>query len=105
LAAEFADTWRRVEEECRAEPEGRVVRTRHGDSMLLTDFMVTRVVEIAVHGLDLADALGREPWLTPQAGSVLRELLLGADGAAALRALGWDEVDFVRRATGRAPLS
>ncbi|WP_323187142.1 hypothetical protein [Streptomyces sp. NBC_00365] len=29
--------------------------------MLLSEFLLTRVVEVAVHGLDLADALGREP--------------------------------------------
>ncbi|MFI8504487.1 hypothetical protein ACIGFK_39190 [Streptomyces sp. NPDC085524] len=45
----------------RKESERRVVRTRHGDAMLLADFMLTRVFEVAVHGSDLADALGREP--------------------------------------------
>jgi hypothetical protein len=54
-------TWQQVDRLCRAEPEGRVVRTRHSDPMLLSEFLLTRVVEVAVHGLDLADALGREP--------------------------------------------
>ena len=73
--------------------------------MLLSEFLVTRVVEVAVHGLDLADALGREPWLTPQAADVLQELLLGPDGAAALERLGWDRLPFLRKATGRDPLT
>ena len=77
LAEDFAATWQRVDRLCRAEPAGRVVRTRHGDPMLLSQFLVTRVVEVAVHGLDLADALGREPWLTPQAAALVTELLLG----------------------------
>jgi hypothetical protein len=57
-----------VDRLCRAEPEGHVVRTRHSDPMLLSEFLLTRVVEVAVHGLDLADALsasrspGRKPW-------------------------------------------
>jgi hypothetical protein len=61
LAVEFASVWRGVEARCRREPTDRVVRTRHGDAMLLTDFLLTRIVEVAVHGLDLADALEHEP--------------------------------------------
>ncbi|MFJ3877869.1 hypothetical protein ACIPW5_10460 [Streptomyces sp. NPDC090077] len=64
----------------------------------------TRVVEVAVHGLDLAEGLGRPPWLTPQAADVLLELLLGPDGPAAIGALGWDRLSFLRKATGREPL-
>ena len=45
-------------------PPGRVVQTRHGDRMLLTEFLRTRVLELAVHGLDLATALERQPWTT-----------------------------------------
>lgn len=45
-------------------PPGRVVRTRHGDLMLLAEFLRTRVLELTVHGLDLAAALDREPWMT-----------------------------------------
>ena len=104
LAVDFAATWQEVDRLCRAEPEFRVVRTRHGDAMLLSDFLVTRVVEIAVHGLDVADALGREPWLTPQAGDVVLELLLGPGHIAAVGELGWDRPRFLRKATGREPL-
>jgi hypothetical protein len=37
-----------------------VVLTRHGDRMLLTEFLRTRVLELAVHGLDLAAVDDRE---------------------------------------------
>ncbi|MFG3023082.1 maleylpyruvate isomerase N-terminal domain-containing protein [Streptomyces sp. NPDC048254] len=104
LADDFHATWQRVDRLCRAEPEGRVVWTRHGDAMLLSEFLVTRVVEVAVHGLDLAEALGREPWLTRQAADVVLELLLGPNHISALRELGWDQKKFVRKATGREPL-
>jgi hypothetical protein len=60
LANDFAATWQRVDQLCRAEPEDRVVRAGHGDAMLLSQFLVTRVVEVAVHGLDLAEALEHE---------------------------------------------
>ncbi|MFI6935623.1 maleylpyruvate isomerase N-terminal domain-containing protein [Streptomyces sp. NPDC050287] len=106
LAEDFNVTWQQVDRLCQAEPEGRVVRTRHGDPMLLSEFLLTRVVEVAVHGLDLADALRREPWLTPQAADVVQDLLLGgADGAAALEKLGWRQLRFLRKATGREPIT
>ncbi|MFK0108566.1 maleylpyruvate isomerase family mycothiol-dependent enzyme [Streptomyces sp. NPDC091217] len=105
LADDFNSTWQQVDRLCRSEPEGRVIRTRHGDPMLLSEFLLTRVVEVAVHGLDLADALGREPWLTSPAADLMQELLLGPDGAAAVERLGWDQLRFLRKATGREPIS
>ncbi|KAK1178352.1 maleylpyruvate isomerase N-terminal domain-containing protein [Streptomyces sp. NBS 14/10] len=104
LADGFAATWQQVDRLCRDQPENRVVRTRHGDAMLLSEFLITRVVELAVHGLDVAEALGCEPWLTAEAGTVVRELLLGSGQLAAVRELGWDEPTFLRKATGRAAL-
>ena len=80
------------------------MRTRHGDAMLLSEFLITRVVEVAVHGLDVAEALGCEPWLTAEAGTVVRELLLGSGQLDAVRELGWDGPTFLRKATGRAAL-
>jgi uncharacterized protein (TIGR03083 family) len=88
------------------EPADRTVRTRHGDRMLLTDFARTRVVELGVHGLDVAIGLGREPWLTDQAAAILADLLLpaaGADQACAL--LGCDRTGLIARLTGRTALS
>ena len=78
--------------------------TRHGDVMLLTEFMRTRVLELAVHGLDLAAGVGRDPWLTDAAAAVVVELILpGEDGAARLRQrLGWDRAGLVAKATGRS---
>jgi uncharacterized protein (TIGR03083 family) len=103
-AEDFAATWRRVDRLCRVQPAGRTVRTRHGDAMLLSEFLLTRVVEVAVHGLDLADALGREPWLTSSAGEAVMELLLGTEHVATADKLGWSRPHFLRRATGREPL-
>ncbi|MEW1914791.1 maleylpyruvate isomerase family mycothiol-dependent enzyme [Kitasatospora sp. NPDC085895] len=103
LVADFARTWRNAQELCRKEPERRVVRTRHGDAMLLADFMLTRVFEVAVHGIDLADALGREAWLTPSAADLLLEFLAGPDTSGATE-LGWGHARFLRKITGREPL-
>jgi uncharacterized protein (TIGR03083 family) len=87
-------------------PPGRVVRTRHGDLMLLAEFLRTRVLELAVHGLDLAAALDREPWMTAAAAGVTGDLLLPAAAAAALRAgTGWDQVTLIAALTGRRPVT
>jgi hypothetical protein len=74
--------------------------------MLLTEFAKTRVVELAVHGLDVAAGLGREPWLTPPAADVLAELMLPDGTATRLCAsLGVDTAGLIARLTGRVTLS
>ncbi|MFF5294302.1 maleylpyruvate isomerase N-terminal domain-containing protein [Paractinoplanes globisporus] len=89
----------------RHESPDRLVRTRHDDAMLLSDFLTTRVVEVAVHGLDVADALNRPAWLTTPAAEHLQELLFGPQWRHAVAGLGWDPVTLLRRTTGRAPVS
>lgn len=71
-------TWGALADRLAGEPETRRVVTRHGDPMLLTDYLVTRVVELVLHGVDLADALGREPWTAGAALDVVREVLFGS---------------------------
>jgi len=104
LAEDFDQVWQRAYREVMAEPDDRKVRTNYGDAMLLTDYLVTRVVELAVHGLDLAAGLKREPWITEPAAQVVEELLLSVGGAAVVQDLGWDRLTFIRKATGREPL-
>ncbi|MBR7833340.1 maleylpyruvate isomerase N-terminal domain-containing protein [Actinospica durhamensis] len=105
VLALFAQQWRRVADLCAAEPQDRVVRTRHGDPMLLDDFLVTRVVEVGVHGMDLAAALGSDPWLTHEAADVITTLLAGEDAAAQLAALAWEPAFFIAKVTGRIPMT
>ncbi|MEV8517286.1 maleylpyruvate isomerase N-terminal domain-containing protein [Dactylosporangium sp. NPDC051484] len=90
---------------CRQEPTARVVRTRHDDAMSLSDFLTTRVVELTAHGLDVADAVGHQPWLTVPAAEHLQELLFGPDWRTAVAALGWDPVMLLRKTTGRAAVT
>ncbi|OKI60656.1 maleylpyruvate isomerase family mycothiol-dependent enzyme [Micromonospora sp. CB01531] len=103
VADGFARAWRAADAAVAAQPPGRLVRTRHGDAMTLTEFLRTRVVEVGVHGLDLADALDRRPWLTPTAAQVVADLL--TNGRPVPDGLGWDPLTLVRKATGRAPLT
>ena len=108
LQAAFDRAWRSTVAAAAVAPPGRRVRTRHGDLMLLTDFMRTRVLELAVHGLDLAAGVGREPWLTGAAAGVVEELILAGQGRAAAvlgQQLGWDRAVLIAKATGRSPLT
>jgi uncharacterized protein (TIGR03083 family) len=103
LAADFDRTWRAVADLVAAAPPDRVVRTRHGDAIRLDDFLVTRVVEVGVHGLDFAIALDRPPWLTGPAAEVIEDLLLADSGVTTFGELGWDRTAGIARLTGRMP--
>ncbi len=94
--------WRGLGPRLAAELVRRVVRTRHGDAMLLRDYLVTRVVELALHGLDLADALERKPWTTPEGLAVVERLLFGDADQDALARIGVSGLEAVRAVTGRA---
>jgi uncharacterized protein (TIGR03083 family) len=106
IAAELRRRCQESAELLAAAPPDRTVITRHGDRMLLIDFARTRVVELAVHGLDLAQGLSRPPWLTSEAADVLEDLLLPAGGSSQLcRDLACDRAGLIARLTGRTPLS
>jgi uncharacterized protein (TIGR03083 family) len=105
ISAAFDAAWREAYAILLASPADTAVRTRHGDRMLLTDFARTRVVELALHGLDLAAGLGRPPWMTAQAADVLADLLIPDGSLAPLgAALGCDQAGLIARITGRVPL-
>jgi len=89
----------------RAEPPERLVRTRWQDAMSLSDFLVTRVAELGIHGLDLADGLGCAPWLTKSAADVIEVLLLGDTRIDSVPGLEWDQLTLIGAATGRRPVS
>lgn len=107
LAAELAAACQQTLALLATAPPETEVRTRHGDRMLLTDFAVTRVVEVGLHGLDLALALDRQPWLTGEAAAVLEDLLLpgGASPGELQALLHCDRTGVIARLTGRADLS
>lgn len=73
--------------------------------MRLDEFVPSRVVEAVVHGMDLTDALGREPIATPEGVSVtaaiLDELLARRTVAGRPDDLA-DDLAWVRAASGRS---
>jgi len=106
LAAELGRRCRESIELLTTAPVGAAIRTRHGDRMLLTDFARTRVVELAVHGLDLSIGLDRRPWMTGAAADVVIDLILpDGRGDEFCTRLNCDRVGLIARLTGRAPLS
>ena len=105
IAAELSLRYSESIELLTTAPADRTIRTRHGDRMLLTDFARTRVVELAVHGLDLALGLDRQPWMSGAAAGVLIDLLLpGGRGDEFCTRLNCDRVGLISRLTGRATL-
>jgi uncharacterized protein (TIGR03083 family) len=106
ISAAFEAAWREGQAILLGAPPDRAIRTRHGDRMLLTEFARTRVVELAVHGLDLAAGLGRPPWMTAPAADVVEDLLVPDGAGPRLRAaLGCDQAGLIARLTGRLPLT
>jgi uncharacterized protein (TIGR03083 family) len=98
LARSFDEHWRACVEAARAHDPGRLLRTRVAD-IRLDEFAATRVLEVAVHGLDLARALDRPPWITPAGAEVtvaILRRLLGGDPPAR-----WEDVAFIEIGTGR----
>jgi hypothetical protein len=69
--------------------------------------MASRVVEAVVHGLDLTDALGREPMCTPEGvavtAAILDELLARRTVPGRPADLVGDDLAWVRAASGRSP--
>ncbi len=88
-----------------AQPPHRRVRTRWGDTMTLTDFIVTRVMELAIHGVDLADGLGVPSWLTDEASAVAEGVIVPCGGAVVRDATGWSRPQLLRKTTGREQLT
>lgn len=105
LAEHFDGVWRAVVERCAGEPASRVVVTRPGEAMLLGEFLLTRVVEVCVHGFDVAWGLGHAPWPSGEAAAVVCRLLLGRELLPGELVLGWDRTTLLRKATGRLPMT
>lgn len=104
LAMAFDQAWRTaLDAAARTDPARP---TRSWEPLLaFEEFLKTRLVELTVHGLDLAHALGRSPWASQQGLRVTRAVLLGLLGAPLPDGLPWDDITLAEKGTGRQPLS
>jgi hypothetical protein len=97
------ETFSKTISESRANPP-ELVGPGYYALMQLGEFVPSRVVEAVVHGLDLTDALGRDPIATPEgieiAAGILDELLARRTVAGRPSDLG-DDLAWIRASSGR----
>jgi uncharacterized protein (TIGR03083 family) len=86
----------------RREPDERPVAT-WGPTLRLDELLATRVLEVAIHGLDLADAVAREPWLSRAGAEITRGILVRSLGVEPPAIQTMDDVTFLELASGRRP--
>jgi uncharacterized protein (TIGR03083 family) len=104
LAHGFDERWRRAVEVARSLPPDRLVRT-YAPCLRLDEYLCTRLLEAAIHGLDLARAVERDPWITAEATATVRSMLIAMLGADPPSELGWSDLVFLEAGTGRRPIS
>jgi hypothetical protein len=100
----LAETFGKTIEEARSVPAS-AVGPGYFAPMQVDEFVASRVVEAVVHGLDLTQALGRDPIGTPQGIALTASIL---DDLLARRTVGRrpadlaDDLAWVLAASGRA---
>lgn len=97
------ETFGKTIEESRATP-GETIGPGYYALMRLDEFVASRVLEAVVHGLDLTDAVGRDPIATPEGlaitAEIMDELLARRTVAGRPSDLG-DPLAWIRAASGR----
>jgi hypothetical protein len=103
MAGVLHDTFGATIREARATPP-ETIGPGYYALMRLDEFVPSRVVEAVVHGLDLTDAVGREPAATPEGiaitAAILDELLARRTVAGRPADLT-DDMAWIRAASGR----
>ena len=84
---------------------GRLVQIPGCGPMKLADWVSTRVMSVAAHGLDVALTLGLEPWTTRSALDVTSPVLISLLGTKPPAQLGWDDRTLLAAGTGRRALT
>jgi uncharacterized protein (TIGR03083 family) len=104
LADAWDQMWRTAIDRAGEEDPDRHIVT-WGPVLTLEEFLKTRVLEITIHGADLADALRRAPWASEAGVRITKEILLGLLGQELPEALGWDDLTFVEKGSGRGAIT
>lgn len=105
---ELVSAWREGRdaalEALRAAPPGRVVGSGDGPRILVSDLAATRVLELAVHTMDIGHATLRGERVDPKAAEIVADICDGLLDAPLPKAIGWDRRTYILTATGRRPL-
>jgi uncharacterized protein (TIGR03083 family) len=104
LAAAWDRMWPRALEAAGGADRSRVVVT-WGPALTLDELLKTRVLEVTIHGADLADALDREPWATAEGLAITNHILRRLVGADLPNELGWDDLTLMEKGSGRGVLT
>src|SRR5215204_4588527 len=83
----------------------RVVQIPSCGPMRLADWVLTRVISVAAHGLDVALTLGLQPWTTRPALDITRPVFVSLLGTEPPARLGWDDQTLLAAGTGRRALT
>lgn len=84
---------------------GRSVHIPSCGPMKLADWVSTRVMSVAAHGLDVALTLGLQPWTTRPALDVTCPVLISLLGTEPAARSGWDDRTLLAAGTGRRALT
>jgi uncharacterized protein (TIGR03083 family) len=101
-AALFRDAWHRTSGAVAVSDLGQRIEAA-GRSLTIGDYLLTRLMSVAAHGLDVAITIERAPWTTRTALQALRPVLvdlLGEDPP-----ITWTDQDLLQLGTGRRPLT
>jgi uncharacterized protein (TIGR03083 family) len=74
-------------------------------AMRLANWVITRVVSVAAHGVDVAITLVRAPWTTPSALKLIRPVFVDLLGSEPPDTLNWDDQTLLITAGGRRVLT
>ena len=104
LATEWTAAWKVALEAARAAIVDDPVIASPLGTIRLREYLRTRCVEVTIHLMDLADALGRAPEPSPEGLEAACDVLRGLLGTD-LRPLGMDDARFALVGTGRGELT
>jgi len=100
-ASRFLDAWKRAHATFLAHEQDERIAAG-GMALTVDSFLVTRLMSVAAHGVDVVITLDEPAWTTASALACLRPLLvdlLGAEPPAS-----WTDQDLLELGTGRRPL-
>ncbi len=101
----FTDALRRATSTAASIGMDRVVQIPAVGPMLFGEWLRTRVISVAAHGLDVAITMRRSAWTTAAAQQLIRPVLLDLLGDTPPSELEWDDQRFLATATGRSQLT